>query len=110
AAVAAAAPPKVFAGAAGRAGAAGAITDFLFESWKAYSEECQRNMSRLPAPTGEQLVCNRTFDKFSCWPDALPNSTVNVSCPWFLPWYHKGEGGMRVRACVCRGECTCTSG
>ncbi|NWJ00061.1 GLR protein, partial [Crypturellus undulatus] len=63
------------------------ITDFLFESWKAYSEECQRNMSRLPAPT--ELVCNRTFDKFSCWPDALPNSTVNVSCPWFLPWYHK---------------------
>ncbi|NWI20388.1 GLR protein, partial [Crypturellus soui] len=68
------------------------ITDFLFESWKAYSEECQRNMSRLPAPT--ELVCNRTFDKFSCWPDALPNSTANVSCPWFLPWYHKGDSGM----------------
>lgn len=30
------------------------ITDFLFESWKAYSEECHRNMSRLPAPTGER--------------------------------------------------------
>lgn len=29
------------------------ITDFLFERWKAYSEECHRNMSRLPAPTGE---------------------------------------------------------
>lgn len=29
------------------------ITDFLFESWKAYSEECHHNMSHLPAPTGE---------------------------------------------------------
>ncbi|NXJ94986.1 GLR protein, partial [Corythaixoides concolor] len=51
------------------------ITNFLFESWKAYSEECQRNMSRLPAPT--ELVCNRTFDKFSCWPDTVPNSTAS---------------------------------
>lgn len=30
------------------------ITDFLLESWKAYREECHRNMSRLPAPTGER--------------------------------------------------------
>ncbi|NWQ82188.1 GLR protein, partial [Columbina picui] len=59
------------------------ITDFLFESWKAYSEECHRNMSRLPAPT--ELVCNRTFDKFSCWPDTAPNSTVSVPCPCWCP-------------------------
>ncbi|XP_072737302.1 glucagon receptor isoform X3 [Ciconia boyciana] len=67
------------------------ITDFLFESWKAYSEECHHNMSRLPAPT--ELVCNRTFDKFSCWPDTLPNSTASVPCPWFLPWYQKAPVG-----------------
>lgn len=36
------------------------------------------------------LVCNRTFDLYACWPDGLPGTTVNVSCPWFLPWYHKG--------------------
>ncbi|XP_035755928.1 glucagon receptor [Egretta garzetta] len=36
-----------------------------------------------------ELVCNRTFDKFSCWPDTLPNSTASVPCPWFLPWYQK---------------------
>uniref|UniRef100_A0A8C5SWI5 Glucagon receptor n=1 Tax=Laticauda laticaudata TaxID=8630 RepID=A0A8C5SWI5_LATLA len=36
------------------------------------------------------LVCNRTFDKYSCWPDAQLNSTVNVSCPWYLPWYDQG--------------------
>ncbi|KAI1232537.1 hypothetical protein IHE44_0007005 [Lamprotornis superbus] len=50
------------------------ITDNVVERWKEYSEECQRNMSRLPAPT--ELVCNRTFDKFSCWPDTMPNSTA----------------------------------
>uniref|UniRef100_A0A8C0BXT0 Glucagon receptor n=1 Tax=Buteo japonicus TaxID=224669 RepID=A0A8C0BXT0_9AVES len=78
------------------------ITDSLFERWKEYSEECHRNMSRLPAPTGEKLVCNRTFDKFSCWPDALPNSTASVPCPWFLPWYQKGNGwgGARVHVCT----------
>lgn len=37
------------------------------------------------------LVCNRTFDLYACWPDGLPGTTVNVSCPWFLPWYRKGE-------------------
>ncbi|XP_068769407.1 glucagon receptor isoform X1 [Struthio camelus] len=78
------------------------ITDFLFESWKAYSEECHRNMSRLPAPT--ELVCNRTFDKFSCWPDALPNTTVNVSCPWFLPWYRKVKHRHVFKTCGPDGQ------
>lgn len=31
------------------------ITDNVVERWKEYSEECQRNMSRLPAPTGQRL-------------------------------------------------------
>lgn len=37
------------------------------------------------------LVCNRTFDKYACWPDGLPNTTVSVSCPWYLPWHHRGK-------------------
>ncbi|XP_071620056.1 glucagon receptor isoform X2 [Heliangelus exortis] len=78
------------------------ITDFLFESWKAYSEECHRNMSRLPAPT--ELVCNRTFDKFSCWPDTLPNSTASVPCPWFLPWYHKVKHRHVFKTCGPDGQ------
>ncbi|KAM6317427.1 LOW QUALITY PROTEIN: glucagon receptor [Podargus strigoides] len=78
------------------------ITDFLFESWKAYSEECQRNMSRLPAPT--ELVCNRTFDKFSCWPDTLPNSTASVPCPWFLPWYQKVKHRHVFKTCGPDGQ------
>lgn len=40
-----------------------------------------------------ELVCNRTFDKYSCWPDTPPNTTANISCPWYLPWYHKGNYG-----------------
>ncbi|NXD84159.1 GLR protein, partial [Halcyon senegalensis] len=78
------------------------ITDFLFESWKAYSEECQRNMSRLPAPT--ELVCNRTFDKFSCWPDTLPNSTASVPCPWFLPWHQKVKHRHVFKTCGPDGQ------
>ncbi|NWY51888.1 GLR protein, partial [Chionis minor] len=78
------------------------ITDFLFESWKAYSEECHRNMSRLPAPA--ELVCNRTFDKFSCWPDTLPNSTVSVPCPWFLPWYQKVKHRHVFKTCGPDGQ------
>jgi len=36
------------------------------------------------------VVCNRTFDKYACWPDALPNTTVSVACPWYLPWHKEG--------------------
>uniref|UniRef100_A0A8C8S6G0 Glucagon receptor n=1 Tax=Pelusios castaneus TaxID=367368 RepID=A0A8C8S6G0_9SAUR len=78
------------------------IMDFLFESWKAYSEECHQNMSLQPPPT--ELVCNRTFDKFSCWPDTLPNTTVNVSCPWFLPWHRKVKHRYVFKKCGLDGE------
>uniref|UniRef100_A0A8C6WRX3 Glucagon receptor b n=1 Tax=Neogobius melanostomus TaxID=47308 RepID=A0A8C6WRX3_9GOBI len=44
------------------------------------------------------LVCNRTFDQYACWPDGTPGTTVNVSCPWFLPWYRKGQG-LVYRSC-----------
>ena len=46
-----------------------------------------------PPPPRAELVCNRTFDKYSCWPDTPPNTTANISCPWYLPWYHKGSHG-----------------
>ncbi|NXF64783.1 GLR protein, partial [Ciccaba nigrolineata] len=83
-------------------GSSAQITDFVFENWKAYSEECHRNMSRLPAPT--ELVCNRTFDKFSCWPDTLPNSTASVPCPWFLPWYQKVKHRHVFKTCGPDGQ------
>ncbi|XP_038598742.1 glucagon receptor, partial [Tachyglossus aculeatus] len=78
------------------------VLDFVFEKWKSYSDECLRNLSRLPAPT--ELVCNRTFDKYSCWPDALPNSTANSSCPWYLPWHDKVRHGLAFKRCGPDGE------
>uniref|UniRef100_A0A3Q4C037 Uncharacterized protein n=1 Tax=Mola mola TaxID=94237 RepID=A0A3Q4C037_MOLML len=56
--------------------------ELVKEQWSSYREQY------LFSPAG--LVCNRTFDLYACWPDGLPGTTVNVSCPWFLPWYHKG--------------------
>lgn len=55
------------------------------------------------------LVCEREFDKYACWPDGLPNTTVSVSCPWYLPWYNKGKrlDGQRVNAALHRC-CRCT--
>ncbi|CAJ1075212.1 glucagon receptor [Xyrichtys novacula] len=74
----------------------------LKESWTLYMEECDRNNSRDPPNTG--LVCNRTFDKYACWPDGLPNTTVSVSCPWYLPWYHKVKHGMVYQECDANGQ------
>ncbi|XP_029454946.1 glucagon receptor isoform X3 [Rhinatrema bivittatum] len=76
--------------------------DSLFEKWKQYEDECQKNMSRDPAST--ELVCNRTFDNFACWPDALPNMTVSVSCPSFLPWYMKVQNRHAYKRCGHDGQ------
>lgn len=37
------------------------------------------------------LFCNRTFDRYACWPDSPAGSMVNLSCPFYLPWYDKGK-------------------
>uniref|UniRef100_A0A8C5EFF3 G-protein coupled receptors family 2 profile 2 domain-containing protein n=1 Tax=Gouania willdenowi TaxID=441366 RepID=A0A8C5EFF3_GOUWI len=36
------------------------------------------------------LFCNRTFDRYACWPDAPAGHMINISCPFYLPWYDKG--------------------
>ncbi|XP_067333712.1 glucagon receptor isoform X4 [Channa argus] len=72
-----------------------ATLDKLKESWKLYMQECDHNNSQHPPSTG--LVCNRTFDNYACWPDGLPNTIVNVPCPWYLPWYHKEA----ICVCLC---------
>ncbi|KAF0037682.1 hypothetical protein F2P81_010556 [Scophthalmus maximus] len=62
--------------------------ELVKEKWSSYSNQCLDYLNTTPPATG--LVCNRTFDLYACWPDGLPGTTVNVSCPWFLPWYRKG--------------------
>ncbi|XP_040845698.1 glucagon receptor [Ochotona curzoniae] len=78
------------------------VMDFLFEKWRLYGEQCQQNLSLLPPPT--QLVCNRTFDKYSCWPDTLPNTTASIACPWYLPWYHKVQHRFVFKRCGPDGQ------
>ncbi|XP_030061016.1 glucagon receptor [Microcaecilia unicolor] len=78
------------------------MTDYVYKEWRKYETECQQNMSQGPAPT--ELVCNRTFDRFACWPDALPNTTVRVSCPWYLPWHSKVQDGYVYRRCGPDGQ------
>nr|XP_030699064.1 glucagon receptor isoform X3 [Globicephala melas] len=78
------------------------VMDFLFEKWKLYGDQCLYNLSLLPPPT--ELVCNRTFDKYSCWPDTPPNTTANISCPWYLPWHHKVQHRLVFKRCGPDGQ------
>ncbi|KAL0595746.1 Glucagon receptor [Plecturocebus cupreus] len=78
------------------------VMDFLFEKWKLYGDQCHHNLSLLPPPT--ELVCNRTFDKYSCWPDTPPNTTANISCPWYLPWHHKVQHRLVFKRCGPDGQ------
>ncbi|XP_068119314.1 glucagon receptor isoform X2 [Hyperolius riggenbachi] len=78
------------------------IMDYLIDRWRNYEVECLEKMKIAPPPAG--LVCNRTFDKFSCWPDAQPNTTVNVSCPSYLPWHNKVQHGLVYKYCGPDGQ------
>ncbi|XP_063076888.1 glucagon receptor isoform X2 [Engraulis encrasicolus] len=74
----------------------------IWEKWGIYHDECTRNTSQHPAATG--VVCNRTSDRFACWPDGLPNTTVTIPCPWYLPWYAKVQHGFVYRDCGADGQ------
>ncbi|NP_001079221.1 glucagon receptor L homeolog precursor [Xenopus laevis] len=78
------------------------IMDVLYGKWKEYEAMCKYNMTQEPPPEG--LVCNRTFDKFSCWPDALPNTTVSAPCPWYLPWHLKVQHHLVYKHCGPDGQ------
>ncbi|TNN70944.1 Glucagon-like peptide 1 receptor [Liparis tanakae] len=71
--------------------------ELVKEQWSGYKNQCLNYHNATPSTTG--LVCNRTFDLYACWPDGLPGTTVNVSCPWFLPWYRKVQQGLVYRFC-----------
>ncbi|CAG01110.1 unnamed protein product, partial [Tetraodon nigroviridis] len=79
-----------------------ATLDKLKESWKLYTTECDHNNSQQPPSPG--LVCKRMFDNYACWPDGLPNTTVSVPCPWYLPWHHQVQHGMVYQECKANGQ------
>uniref|UniRef100_A0A674AD87 Glucagon receptor b n=1 Tax=Salmo trutta TaxID=8032 RepID=A0A674AD87_SALTR len=76
----------------------------LMEQWTSYKNQCSQSIVNTPPASG--LVCNRTFDQYACWPDGLPGTTVNVSCPWYLPWYRKVQQGVVYRVCSGDGRWT----
>ncbi|XP_061686974.1 glucagon receptor isoform X2 [Syngnathoides biaculeatus] len=65
--------------------------------WSSYKNQCLDFLNAAAPTTG--TVCNRTFDEYACWPDGIPGTTVNVSCPWFLPWHDKVQQGLVYRFC-----------
>uniref|UniRef100_A0A8C5G7W4 Glucagon receptor-like n=1 Tax=Gouania willdenowi TaxID=441366 RepID=A0A8C5G7W4_GOUWI len=38
-----------------------------------------------------QRQLTMTFDRYACWPDAPAGHMINISCPFYLPWYDKGN-------------------
>ncbi|KAM9315134.1 glucagon receptor [Pholidichthys leucotaenia] len=76
--------------------------ELVKKNWSSYKDQCLNFLNTTPPATG--LVCNRTFDLYACWPDGIPGTTVNVSCPWFLPWYLKVKQGRVYRVCNEDGE------
>ncbi|KAA0702086.1 Gastric inhibitory polypeptide receptor [Triplophysa tibetana] len=39
------------------------------------------------------------FDMYACWTKGVPNTTVKVPCPWYLPWYDQVRNGFVKRDC-----------
>ncbi|CAB1312291.1 unnamed protein product, partial [Coregonus sp. 'balchen'] len=67
----------------------GKVLEETYMRWIHYKDECVKMIDNEPFPQG--LFCNRTFDRYACWPDGPPGLVVNVSCPSYLPWFDKEE-------------------
>ncbi|XP_075755493.1 glucagon receptor-like [Pelodiscus sinensis] len=84
------------------------VLEKTFEAWLRYRDECLRKLANEPYPTG--LSCNRTFDMYACWPDGSPGSVVNISCPFYLPWFEKVKHGLVSRKCGPDGQWVMVNG
>uniref|UniRef100_A0A674NQ92 Gastric inhibitory polypeptide receptor n=1 Tax=Takifugu rubripes TaxID=31033 RepID=A0A674NQ92_TAKRU len=69
-----------------------------YQKWIQYKDDCIQMIMNEPLSPGG-LFCNRTFDRYACWPDAPAGSLVNISCPFYLPWYEKVSQGVVRRRC-----------
>ncbi|KAF3853464.1 hypothetical protein F7725_014152 [Dissostichus mawsoni] len=77
--------------------ASGKVLEETYLKWVQYKDDCVRMIENEPLPQG--LFCNRTFDRYACWPDTPAGSMVNISCPFYLPWYDKVSQGAVRRLC-----------
>ncbi|XP_013912019.1 PREDICTED: glucagon-like peptide 1 receptor [Thamnophis sirtalis] len=57
----------------------------LKQNWEEYRLQCLKYLRDTPPLVEEGKFCNRTFDNYVCWPDGIPGTYVNMSCPWYLP-------------------------
>ncbi|XP_066521098.1 gastric inhibitory polypeptide receptor [Hoplias malabaricus] len=80
----------------------GKTVEDMVQEWNKYQNECLLKISSEPTPSG--LFCRRMFDMYACWTDGVPNTTVKVPCPWYLPWYDKVRTGFVLRECGPDGE------
>ncbi|XP_055052704.2 gastric inhibitory polypeptide receptor [Misgurnus anguillicaudatus] len=72
------------------------------QEWSRYRNECLMAISAQPTPSG--LFCKSMFDMYACWTNGVPNTTVKVPCPWYLPWYDQVRNGFVLRECGPDGQ------
>ncbi|XP_039472619.1 glucagon receptor-like [Oreochromis aureus] len=79
----------------------GKVLEETYRKWVQYKEDCFRTIRNdcflFGLPAG--LFCNRTFDRYACWPDTPAGVMINISCPFYLPWYDKVSQGVVRRRC-----------
>ncbi|KAM8729385.1 glucagon receptor-like [Acanthopagrus schlegelii] len=78
--------------------ASGKVLEETYLKWVQYKENCAKMIENEPL-SQVGLFCNRTFDRYACWPDAPAGSVVNISCPFYLPWYEKVSHSVVLRRC-----------
>ncbi|XP_061611570.1 glucagon receptor-like [Phyllopteryx taeniolatus] len=78
--------------------ASGKVLEETYHKWLQYKDDCFKMIESEPPPQ-DGLFCNRTFDRYACWPDTPAGSLVNISCPFYLPWYDHVSHGVVQRQC-----------
>ncbi|XP_042254106.1 glucagon receptor-like [Thunnus albacares] len=78
--------------------ASGKVLEETYRKWVQYKEDCIKMIGNEPLPQAS-VFCNRSFDRYACWPDTPAGSMVNISCPFYLPWYYKVSHGVVRRRC-----------
>ncbi|CAJ1080872.1 glucagon-like peptide 1 receptor [Xyrichtys novacula] len=76
----------------------GKVLEETYRKWVQYKEDCVKMIENEPLLQGG-LFCNRTFDRYACWPDTPAGTSINISCPFYLPWYDKVSQGVVQRRC-----------
>ncbi|XP_037546751.1 glucagon receptor-like [Nematolebias whitei] len=76
----------------------GKVLEETYLKWVQYKDDCIKKIKNEPLPQ-EGIFCNRTFDRYACWPDTPAGFMVNISCPFYLPWFDKVSRGSVRRRC-----------